>query len=100
LERRAQPRVKKAFAARVWAVDAAGLPFSVDCLIDNISATGLYLRIPSAMEAGCEISLTVRLFNGTEDCSIAGLRGLVLRNEPQPDESFGIAVSITHREIF
>lgn len=100
MERRAKPRVKKAFPARVWAVDAVGIPFSVDCRIDNISATGLYLRIPSEMEAGCEISVAVRLSNGPEDCAIAGLRGRVLRNEPQPDESFGIAVTINHREIF
>lgn len=100
MERRAQPRVKKAFAARVWAVDASGLPFSVDCVIDNMSATGLYLRIPSEMEVGCDISLTVRLSNASENGAIAGLRGLVLRSEPQPDETFGIAVSIRHREMF
>lgn len=100
LERRAEPRVKKPLPARVWAVDAAGHPFSVDCLIDNISAKGVYLRLPNEMEGGSEISLAVWLSNGPEDRAMAALRGLVLRNELQPDGCYGIAVTIGQREIF
>ena len=98
-ERRAEPRVNKPVPGRVWAVDASGHPFSVDFLIDNMSATGVYLRIPNQMEVGSEISLAVWLSNGPEDGAMAGLRGLVLRNEPQPDGSYGIAVTIGQREI-
>ena len=100
MERRAKERVKELFRARVWAVDAVGHPFSVDCPIDNMSETGLYLRLPSEMELGSEISLAVWIANGSKNYAIAGLRGLVLRNEPQPDKNYGIAVAIRHREIF
>ena len=99
MERRAKERVKKLFHARVWAVDAGGYPFSVDCPIENMSETGLYLKIPSEMEPGSEISLVVWISNGPEENAIAGLRGLVLRNELHPDNNYGIAVSIRHREI-
>lgn len=100
MERRAQPRVTNAFHARVWAVDAAGEPFSVECPIDNMSAIGLYLRMPHEMKAGSEISLAVWISSGPANDPVSGLRGLVLRTEPQPDESYGIAVIIKHREIF
>ena len=100
MERRAKERVKNIFRARVWAVDASGHPFSVDCPIENMSETGLYVRIPSEMEPGSEISLVVRISDGPENYAIAGLRGLVLRNEPQPDKHYGVAVTIRHREIF
>ena len=100
MERRAQPRVTKRFHARVWAVDVAGHPFSVECPIDNMSASGLYLRMPREMEAGSEISLAVWISRGPVNSPMSGLRGLVLRNERQSDESYGVAVMITHREIF
>ncbi len=99
LERRAKPRIKEPFPARVWGVDTAGHPFSLDCLLDNMSARGLYLRMARRMEAGGDISLAVRLSNSQENGAIAGVRGMVLRNEPQPDGRHGIAVIIRHQEF-
>src|ERR1041384_2508981 len=46
IERRAKPRSNDALPARVWGVDSEDQPFSFDCLVDNISGSGLYLRLP------------------------------------------------------
>jgi hypothetical protein len=97
LERRNEQRVNRALAARVWAVDARGDPFSADCTITNISSGGVYARVPGEMQPGGEISLAVWL--SRENGAIAGLRGLVLRSEPQPDGSYGVAVVVTRREL-
>ena len=99
LERRAKPRIKERFPARVWGVNVAGHPFDVDCVLDNLSATGLYLRMPIEMGVGCEINLAVRLSNHPQNGAVAGLSGLVLRNEPQPDCTYGIAVTVRHHEF-
>lgn len=50
LERRAKPRSSHALPARVWGVDLDDQPFSFDCHLDNISASGVYLRMPRRME--------------------------------------------------
>jgi hypothetical protein len=99
LERRANPRINELFDARVWGVDVAGNPFCVDCSLYNMSATGLYLRTPVQMAEGCPISVAVWLSKGPASSAVVGLRGRVLRNEPQPDDGYGIAVVITHHEF-
>lgn len=96
MERRIEPRINRSLPARVWAVDATGNPFSADCTIDNISDGGIYAKVPGEMEPGGEVSLAVRL--DSESGAIAGLHGLVLRSEVQPDGTYGIAVTVTRRE--
>src|SRR6266545_4147876 len=63
-ERRGKPRLKQPFPARVWGVDSGDLPFNVDCVLDNISSTGLYLRVPKLVDAGSEVRLIVHLLHG------------------------------------
>src|ERR1044072_3604606 len=40
LERRTKPRSTRPLNARVWGVDVDDHPFSFDCLLENISASG------------------------------------------------------------
>jgi hypothetical protein len=94
-ERRTKQRVSEPLIARAWGVDAAGDPFSIDCVLDNASVTGLYLRVPREMPSSSEISLVVRLFSGPRGRSTATIRGKVLRNDPKPDGRHGIAVAIS-----
>ena len=42
VERRSKPRSSEALPARVWGVDIDDHPFSFDCLLDNMSASGRY----------------------------------------------------------
>ena len=77
-ERRAKPRSQNKLIARVWGVDTDDQPFSLDCVLDNISASGLYLRLPRRMKFSASISLAVRLPNGQVDGRFATINGTVL----------------------
>ena len=94
-ERRTKPRVSEPLPARAWGVDATGDPFSIECVLDNASETGLYLRVPREMKSSSEISLIVRLLTGPRGRATATIRGRVLRDEPKPDGRHGIAVAIS-----
>src|ERR1051325_11896274 len=75
MERRAKPRSSDALPARVWGVDIDDQPFSFDCLLDNMSASGLYLRMPRRMKFSAVLSLVVRLPNGPVEGRLAAIKG-------------------------
>jgi hypothetical protein len=92
-ERRARPRLKEPFPTRAWGTDAEGQLFEIDGALDNISSTGLYLRLPRRMNAGAELSIVIKFVNGL-DGATALLRTEVLRAEPQPEGNHGFALAI------
>ena len=79
-ERRVKPRSTKALPARVWGVDNEDQPFSFDCKVDNISGSGVYLRMPRLMRFSSAISLVVRLLNGPMEGATAAIKGIVIRD--------------------
>ena len=93
-ERRAKPRSQDKFTARVWGVDTDDQPFSLECVLDNISASGLYLRLPRRMKFSASISLAVRLPNGPVDGRFAAINGTVIRDQMEHDGHSGAAVKI------
>jgi hypothetical protein len=100
VERRAKPRSSDALPARVWGVDSDDHPFSFDCHLDNISASGLYLRMPRRMKFSSAISLVVRLLNGPVDGVVAAIKGTVIRDEQESDGHRGVGIRIVeHRFI-
>jgi hypothetical protein len=100
IERRAKPRSSEALPARVWGVDIDDQPFSFDCHLDNMSASGVYLRMPRRMEFSSRISLVVRLFHGPPGGMSAAIKGTVIRDESKPDGHRGIGIRIIeHRFI-
>lgn len=94
LERRTKPRVREHFPARILGNDSGALPFIIDCVLDNMSSTGLYLRMPRQMPKGGEVKVIVHLLNGPTTGASACIYGEILRDEPQPDGRHGIAVAI------
>jgi PilZ domain-containing protein len=99
-ERRAKPRSNDPLPARVWGVDSDDNPFSFDCLLDNISASGLYLRLPRKMNFPSAISIVVRLLHGPLEGMSAAIKGTVIRNEWKTDGHTGVGVRIVeHRFI-
>jgi hypothetical protein len=94
VERRTKPRSSDALPARVWGVDINDQPFSFDCLLDNMSASGLYLRMPRRMKFSAVISLVVRLPNGPVDGRLAAIKGAVTRDEIEPDGHTGLGIRI------
>ena len=100
VERRSKPRANKAFPARVWGVDIDDQPFSFDCHLDNISASGLYLRMPRRMKFSSAISLVVRLLSGPFEGMSAAIKGTVIRDESWSNGNRGVGIRITeHRFI-
>lgn len=94
LERRVKPRSSAALPARVWGVDIDDHPFSFDGLLDNMSASGLYLRMPRRMKFSSAISLVVRLLNGPIDGQVAAIKGTVIRDEVEGDGHRGVGIRI------
>jgi len=100
VERRAKPRSNDALPARVWGVDIEDQPFSFDCLVDNISGSGIYLRMPRRMKFSSAISLVVRLINGPGERAAAAIKGIVIRDQMESDGHRGVGISIVeHRFI-
>jgi hypothetical protein len=99
LERRTKPRSRDALPARVWGVDIEDQPFSFDCLLDNMSASGLYLRIPRRMKFSAAVSLVVRLPNGPIERKLAAIKGTVIRDEMEPDGHTGLGIRIVEHSF-
>lgn len=96
-ERRGKPRLNDSLPARVWGIDSDGEIVSMDCRLDNLSSSGLFLKIPCRIKLRSQISLVIRLLNGSG--AMAAIKGKVLRDEPQLDGSRGIAVRITEHSF-
>ncbi len=99
-ERRVKPRSNDALPARVWGVDSEDQPFSFDCSVENISGSGVYLRMPRRMKFSSAISLVVRLLNGPMEGAAAAIKGVVIRDQVEADGRRGIGIRIVeHRFI-
>jgi len=98
-ERRAKPRLTEPFPTKAWGTDAEGRLFESDGVLDNISSTGLYLRLPRRMNSGAELSLVIKFLNGHGTGATALLLGHILRDEPQPDGHHGLALAINEHHF-
>jgi PilZ domain-containing protein len=99
LERRAKPRLSKPFPTTVTGIDKAGESFVLSCALENISSTGLYLKMPRQLEQGSDVKLVVNFSAGPLPAARAAIRGIALRSDPQADEKWGLAVAISEYEI-
>src|SRR5262245_44260114 len=52
VERRAKPRLRVAFPSLALGIDVAGKAFEVDCVLDNLSSSGVYFRLPGSLVPG------------------------------------------------
>jgi PilZ domain len=97
-ERRQKGRIKEPFPARIWGIDSGDLPFNVDCILDNISSKGVYLKMPRPVNVGSEVRLIVHFLSGPTTGSTASLQGTILRDELLADGRHGLAIAISrHR---
>ncbi|HET6980225.1 MAG TPA: PilZ domain-containing protein [Pyrinomonadaceae bacterium] len=99
IERRSKPRSHDVLPARVWGVDIDDQPFSQDCQLDNISATGVYLRLPRRLKFSSSISLVVRLLNGPVEGMMAAIKGTVTREESEADGHRGVGIRIVEHSF-
>jgi len=94
VERRQKARVQYPFPTRAYGADAQGSSFDVDCTLDNISSSGLYLRLRDQLKLGVDLNVIVKFADGTKPGATAVLSCEVLRDEVQADGQHGIAMAI------
>lgn len=95
-------RLYEPFPITVRGVDANGESFEVNTVLDNISAGGLYMRLGRRVEVGARLFAIVRLsITQSEPVSVprVAIRGVVVRIEPLPDSTWGVAVKFTHHRF-
>jgi len=80
-------------------VDIDDQPFSYDCQLDNISASGLFLRLPRRMKFSSCVSLVVRLLTGPDEGMVAAIKGTVMREQLNSDGHRGIGIRITEHKF-
>ncbi len=98
-ERRHKPRIFEHFKATVHGVDAAGEAFSAETVLENLSAGGLYLRLPQVVEIGAELLVVSKLANpanGRNSGPLLALSGTVVRVNGAAGDACGVAVKFTH----
>jgi len=101
LERRSKPRILSPFPATVRGVNARGEAFETDTVLDNLSASGLYLFLRQRIEWGAKVFIVVQFSTSStvrKTSPRVALRGEVLRTERESSGACGIAVEfIGHR---
>ena len=98
-ERRTKPRLKGPFRVFVRGADAGGETFELHAVIDNISASGLYVRLSQSVEPGTTLFLLTTLSSPDRVGRVAShlaLQGVALRSELTPDGACGVAVRLSH----
>ena len=97
VDRRGKERVYTPFQATVRGLDANGTSFYSKTVVDNLSASGLYLRLTHCPKPGAKLFVSVQFANAQVNDLPAGrleIRGEVLRVEPKPGGVCGLAIVI------
>jgi PilZ domain-containing protein len=100
-ERRGKPRIREAFPVKVMGKDLNGQIIEADILLENLSASGLYLIMKQKVAYGARLTLIVQFFysnEGQKSVARVSARGVVVRVEPRPNGTEGLAVAFkSHR---
>ena len=94
VERRAEPRIYSHFPAVVMEVGGGRQSFGAPAVLDNLSASGFYLRTAQPVAHGECVFVIAQVAQ-----ALVALRGTVLRSEPQKD-GCGLAVAVAQYKIF
>jgi hypothetical protein len=101
IERRSTPRIATPFLTMVRGMDQTGDRFTIDTVLDNFSAAGLYLRLVRPIDLGATLFVVVR-FTVAPDAKLAApgvaARGVVVWVEPHPG-AWGIALKFVRQRF-
>jgi hypothetical protein len=95
IERRHKPRIIEPFFTRISGMDKNGGAFKINALVDNISASGLYIRLARQVNPGVRLFIVIHLSASLTDLGQAGraaILGVVLRSEPRSNGLCGLAI--------
>ncbi len=102
IERRGKPRVSCSYPAIVRGVDVAGSGFRERAVLANMSASGMYFRIRRFIPHGENVDIVVHLSTSPLSQAKApriAACGSVVRVEPLPDGSFGVALKLAYHRF-
>jgi hypothetical protein len=81
------------FPIRIRVKDSAGAPVNMESVLDWLSVSDLYLRLPSPLTVGERLPIVVHLWLSPEmQGPRLGVCGTVSSVELQPNQTYGIAV--------
>jgi hypothetical protein len=84
-ERRRKPRIYVDFPVRIWSVAVSGKKLELEVPSENLSASGLCVRLPCEVEVGEEIMILVRFSKlGEETRPRVAACGTVVRSARSP----------------
>ena len=93
-ERRGKPRVVCNYPVIIDGYDVAGNKYNEQANLENLSASGLYMKAYRRVKNGSKLSVTGETVG--EDTPKIATKGIVVRTEPQIDGTCGIAVKFTN----
>ena len=67
MERRKHPRIYEPFRVKVSGTDAAGQKFQTETALDNLSAGGLYVRLPWNVQQGSKLFIVVQMSTANKE---------------------------------
>lgn len=93
-ERRSRTRISVPFHAKVEGTDVKGGVFNIETVLDNLSSSGLYLRMMPAVKTGAKLTIVVNLATSPEatNASRFSIDGSVLRTDTIAGGVVGVAV--------
>ena len=103
IDRRGEPRINEPFPAVVFGVDTCGAEFETKTVLDNLSASGLHLRLAQSLRQGAKLSIVVRPSTAPDDkvpTIRVAVNGMVLRAESQPDGKYGLGIALHNTDFF
>ena len=98
-ERRSKPRIAGSYPARVQGCDINGREFSVQCCVENISASGVYVKCGEDLSEGSKVSLRVYLAVNRDTGSTVEAHGRVVRIETSSDGHHGLGIAIDRHKF-
>lgn len=101
IERRNKPRIQVAFPALVRGNDADSGKFQEDALVDNVSASGVYLRLNRFLAPGSSLFVVLEFSQHPSPERVVprlAAHGTVVRSEVRHDGTCGLAIRfLRHR---
>jgi hypothetical protein len=91
---RRHERIYEPLPVMVSSVDPSSEAFEVHTVLDNFSASGLYVWLERRVEPGTKLFAIVRLSTSSPEtpAPCVAVQGLVLRAEPRPNGTWGAAM--------
>jgi len=100
-DRRKKPRLSLPLPVTVRWGDSNGRSFVIDTVLDNISASGAYIRMPNRLELGTTVRVLVRFSISSETSQGARVasHGDVIRVEEDGNGMCGVAIRFTNHRF-